>query len=272
MKKDLEFLKNKIVAHRGYHDINIGIPENSIPAFKRAIEKNYLIEFDLHLLKDGNVVVFHDDNLKRMTGLDSPIKDKTYKELQNLKLLNTNEHIPLFSDILKLINGKVPIIIELKFDNKCGLLEDKVLNTLKDYKGKYAIKSFNPLTVNYLRKKAPNVIRGQLSSDFKTDNINILKKKFMQSMLYNIITKPDFISYDIRALPSKRLKKLRKNKLIMAWTIKDKTSFMVAQNNCDTFIMENIEDIIEPKNSQNIYPNKSSKSSRKIKNRKNDNK
>lgn len=265
MKKDLEFLKNKIVAHRGYHDINIGIPENSIPAFKRAIEKNYLIEFDLHLLKDGNVVVFHDDNLKRMTGLDSPIKDKTYKELQNLNLLNTSEHIPLFSDILKLINGKVPIIIELKFDNKCGLLEDKVLNTLKDYKGKYAIKSFNPLTVNYLRKKAPNVIRGQLSSDFKTDNINILKKKFMQSMLYNIITKPDFISYDIRALPSKRLKKLRKNKLIMVWTIKDKTSFIVAQNNCDTFIMENIEDIIETKNSQNIYPNKSGDSSRKIK-------
>ena len=85
MKKDLSFLKNKIVAHRGYHDINIGIPENSILSFKRAIDKNYLIEFDLHLLKDGNVVVFHDDNLKRMTGLDSPIKDKTYPELQNLK-------------------------------------------------------------------------------------------------------------------------------------------------------------------------------------------
>lgn len=97
MKKDLNFLKNKIVAHRGYHDKDKGIPENSMLAFKRAIDENYLIEFDLHLLKDGKVVVFHDDNLKRMTGIDALIKDKTYEEIKQLKLLDTNERIPLFS-------------------------------------------------------------------------------------------------------------------------------------------------------------------------------
>lgn len=247
MKKNLDFLKNKIVAHRGYHDINIGIPENSIPAFQRAIEKNYLIEFDLHLLKSGEVVVFHDDNLKRMTGIDASIKDKTYNDIKDLKLVNTNEHIPLFSEVLRLVNGKVPIVIELKYDTKCGLLEDKVLEILKDYKGKYAIKSFNPLTVNYLRKKAPNVIRGQLSSDFKDDKINILKKMFIRSMVYNFITKPDFISYDIRALPSKKIKRLRKKKLIMAWTIRDKKSYTNALDTCDTFIMEDIEEVINSK-------------------------
>lgn len=247
MKKDLDFLKNKIVAHRGYHDINIGIPENSIPAFQRAIEKNYLIEFDLHLLKSGEVVVFHDDNLKRMTGIDALIKDKTYNDIKDLKLVNTNEHIPLFSEVLRFVNGKVPIVIELKYDTKCGFLEDKVLEILKDYKGKYAIKSFNPLTVNYLRKKAPNVIRGQLSSDFKDDKINILKKMFIRSMVYNFITKPDFISYDIRALPSKKIKRLRKKKLIMAWTIRDKKSYTNALDTCDTFIMEDIEEVINSK-------------------------
>ena len=247
MKKDLDFLKNKIVAHRGYHDINIGIPENSIPAFQRAIEKNYLIEFDLHLLKSGEVVVFHDDNLKRMTGIYALIKDKTYNDIKDLKLVNTNEHIPLFSEVLRLVNGKVPIVIELKYDTKCGFLEDEVLEILKDYKGKYAIKSFNPLTVNYLRKKAPNVIRGQLSSDFKDDKINILKKMFIRSMVYNFITKPDFISYDIRALPSKKIKRLRKKKLIMAWTIRDKKSYTNALDTCDTFIMEDIEEVINSK-------------------------
>lgn len=247
MKKDLDFLKNKIVAHRGYHDINIGIPENSIPAFQRAIEKNYLIEFDLHLLKSGEVVVFHDDNLKRMTGIDALIKGKNYNDIKDLKLVNTNEHIPLFSEVLRLVNGKVPIVIELKYDTKCGFLEDKVLEILKDYKGKYAIKSFNPLTVNYLRKKAPNVIRGQLSSDFKDDKINILKKMFIRSMVYNFITKPDFISYDIRALPSKKIKRLRKKKLIMAWIIRDKKSYTNALDTCDTFIMEDIEEVINSK-------------------------
>lgn len=247
MKKDLNFLKNKIVAHRGYHDKDKGIPENSMLAFKRAIDENYLIEFDLHLLKDGKVVVFHDDNLKRMTGIDALIKDKTYEEIKQLKLLDTNERIPLFSEVLNLVNGKVPIVIELKYDTKCGFLEDKVLEILKDYKGKYAIKSFNPLTVNYLRKKAPNVIRGQLSSDFKDDKINIIKKKFIQSMIYNFITKPDFISYDIRALPNKKIKRLRKNKLIMAWTIRDKKTYIKALDMCDTFIMENIEEVLNSK-------------------------
>ena len=250
MKKDLGFLKNKIVAHRGYHDIKLGIPENSILAFQRAIEKDYLIEFDLHLLKSGEVVVFHDDNLKRMTGVDALIKDKTYNDIKNLKLVNTNEYIPLFSEVLALVNGKVPLIIELKYDTKCGLLEDKVLEILKEYNGKYAIKSFNPLTVNYLRMKAPNVIRGQLSSDFKDDKINILKKMFIRSMVYNFITKPDFISYDIRALPSKKIKRLRKKKLIMAWTIRDEKSYINALDACDTFIMENIEEVINGKNNQ----------------------
>ena len=143
----LEFLKQNLIAHRGMHNIKIGIPENSLKAFEKAIECKYLIELDLHILKDGSVVVFHDDNLKRMTGIDKKIADTTYDEIKNLKLQSTNNYIPLFKEVLKLISGRVPIIIELKYDTKVGLLETETMNILKDYKGKYVVKSFNPMTV-----------------------------------------------------------------------------------------------------------------------------
>ena len=107
MKKDLSFLKENLIAHRGAHNINKGIPENSINAFKEAIKNNYIIELDIHLLKDNNIVVFHDDDLKRMTGVDKKLKDTTYEEIKDLKLQNTDNYIPLFKDVLDLINGKI---------------------------------------------------------------------------------------------------------------------------------------------------------------------
>ena len=155
------FLKKELIAHRGLH--NKSIPENSIPAFKEAIKKNYIIELDVHALKDGNVVVFHDDNLKRLTGFDKKIKDTTYDEIRNLRLNNTNNHIPLFKDVLKLVDGRVPLLIELKYDNKVGFLEDKLINILNDYKGLYAFQSFSPFSLMYL-KKYSNVPRGLLVS------------------------------------------------------------------------------------------------------------
>ena len=119
--KDLKFLKETIIAHRGVHNEK-DIIENSLEAFKEAVNKNYIIELDVHFLKDGEVVVFHDDNIERMTGINKNLKDCTYDEIRNIKLLNKNTYIPKFSDVLKLVDGKVPILIELKNDNKVGLL------------------------------------------------------------------------------------------------------------------------------------------------------
>ena len=244
MEKDLSFLKENLIAHRGYHDISLGIPENSIPAFKRAIDNNYIIELDVHILKDGKVVVFHDDNLKRMTGESRKIKDCFYDEICNLKLLNTNEQIPLFSDVLKLVDGKVPIIIELKYDVEDHSLEKKVMDLLEGYNGKYVVKSFDPFIVKYFKDNYPEVIRGQLSSDFKHSKMNILKKLMLKNMVFNMITEPDFISYDIRAIPNKKIEVLRKDHLILAWTIKSKEELEKARKYCDNYICENIEKII----------------------------
>ena len=96
----------KIIAHRGVFN-NKDIPENSLKSFREAVKLNYDVEFDIHLTKDNILVVFHDDNLKRMTGSDKNIQDCTYDEIKDLKLLNTNEHIPTLDEVLKVIDNKV---------------------------------------------------------------------------------------------------------------------------------------------------------------------
>ena len=243
MNKDLSFLKENIIAHRGMHNIKKGVPENSIKAFKEAIKNNYLIELDVHLLKDNTIVVFHDDNLKRMTGIDKKIKDTTYEEVKKLKLQNTICTIPTLEETLKIVNGKVPLIIELKTDRKTGLLEKELVKVLKDYKGKYAVKSFNPKTVYWFKKNYPSIIRGQLATG-KKSNKNKIKNYMLKSMVLNKITKPDFISYDIKSVPNKILNKYKNKKIILTWTIKNKKDLEKAKKYCDNYICENIDEIL----------------------------
>ena len=241
MKRDTNFLTKNLIAHRGYHDIEKGIPENSMKAFAEAIKNNYIIELDVHLLKDSEVVVFHDDNLKRMTGVNKKVKECTYEEITEIKLKETEEKIPLLKDVLNLVDGKVPIIIELKTDLRCGKLEKEVIKILEKYNGEYAIKSFNPLSVNYFRKHSPSTIRGQLASDFKNDKMFILKKLFLKYMLFNFISKPDFISYDIRTLPNKKIAKIREKQLVLGWTARSGEDMEKAKKYCDNVIFENIK-------------------------------
>ena len=241
MHRDVSFLTKNLIAHRGYHNIKKEIPENSILAFEEAIKNNLIIELDVHILKDGKVVVFHDDNIKRMTGIDKNIKDMTFNELQKVKLQETEQKIPLLQEVLEIVNGRVPIIIELKNDVKCGVLENEVIKILKKYDGKFAIKSFNPFSINYIRKNYPEAIRGQLISSFKNKKMSKIKKIFLSKFIFNFISKPDFISYDIKSLPNKKIAKLRKNKMILGWTIRSEEDLDKAKKYCDNFICENID-------------------------------
>ena len=241
--KKIDFLTSSLIAHRGYHNKEIGIPENSIPAFERAIKNRYIIELDVHILKDKNIVVFHDDNLKRMTGVDKDIKLTSYDEIKDLKLDNTKYSIPLLTEVLELINNRVPVIIELKTDNKVGKLENELIKILNQYKGKFAVKSFSPLSVYWFKKHCPNIVRGQLASSFSNKNMSIEEKILLKNMVFNIFTKPDFISYDINALPNKRVEKIRKNSIVLGWTIKTNEQFAKGKKYCDNLICENFEDL-----------------------------
>lgn len=245
MEKDISFLKGKIVAHRGMHNIYKKIPENSISAFSEAIKNGYAIEFDVHILKDDMLVVFHDDNLKRVCGIDIDIKDKTYDEIKDIKLFNTEEHIPTFEEVLNVIDGKVPIVIEVKHDVKSNKIIDLIMEKLKDYKGKYVIKSFDPFKILYLKKNYPEVIRGQLSASFKKDKMPKIEKILLKNLFFNFLTKPDFISYEVGALPNKHVEKFRKTKPVFVWTIRNKSQYEKAKEYGDTFIAEGINRLEE---------------------------
>ena len=227
------FKKGRIISHRGIHD-NIKIFENTKEAIKLAKDKNYIIEIDIHLTKDNQIIVFHDYNTKRITKKDMIIEESNYNDLNKQNII----HIPLLKEILKLINGKVPLLIEIKQENKVGKLEQNLMNILKDYKGDYAIQSFNPFCIYWFKKHRKDYIRGQLLTN--KYNYNFITNLIYEHMIFNIFTKPDFISYNIKGLPNKTISKSRKKLVVLGWTIKTKEELKKYENYCDNFICDNI--------------------------------
>lgn len=238
--KALEFLSRDLIAHRGYHNNKKGIPENSVLAFKKAIDNNYLIELDVRLTKDQKLVVFHDDNLKRVCGVNKRVKDLTYRELLKYNLFNTTLKVPLFSDVIKLVNGRVPILIETKYHNRYGVLEKILINELSNYKGLYAIQSFYPMSLLWLKRNTKDIPIGLLSSNFKND-LNRLKSIIGKTLILDLFFKTDFISYDVKGLPNNYLSYKRDKKKIVIWTIKNKKDYDLARQYTDSLICENFD-------------------------------
>lgn len=232
------FLTKTLIAHRGYHNIKSGIPENSMLAFKRAVRYRYIIELDVHILKDGNIVVFHDYNLKRVCKKDKIIENCTYKDIKDLTLFETKERIPLLKDVLKFVNGKVPILIEIKSLAKTNILEEKLATLLDKYDGLFAIQSFNIFSIYWFKKNRPKFIRGLLLSSIME---NSFRKVISKTLILDIFLKTNFLAYDIKALPSKYASIIRSKKPIIGWVIKNKKEYLFAKKYCDAFICENMD-------------------------------
>ena len=182
-------------AHRGLHGKKV--PENSLQAFLLACDRNFGIELDVQLSADSEVMVFHDYSLKRMTGVDKRLSDLTVSELQSLSLVGTDQKIPTLKEVLELVDGKVPILVELKGESLDASLCPKVAEILKAYKGDYCIESFNPFLIKTMRKYLPNVFYGQLYTNVCRDKkkyslLNIL----LTLMAFNSLTKINFIAYN----------------------------------------------------------------------------
>ncbi len=194
----MDALRGWKYAHRGLH--GPGVPENSMAAFRAALEKGYGIELDLHLTKDGQLAVLHDYSLLRTAGADVNVEDLTAAELADFRLEGTQEPIPLFSQVLALFRGKAPMIVELKAaGNNYGPLTDATVAALKDYDGLWCIESFDPRCVRHLKKHHPAVIRGQLSEDFVHNKENptpFWLKFLLTHQLLNFLTRPDFLAYN----------------------------------------------------------------------------
>lgn len=197
-KKQIQPFIKKYYAHRGLHTRDKSIPENSLLAFQKAVESGYGIELDVQLSKDGQVVVFHDNTLRRLTGLSGKVSEYTWEQLKTAKLCGTEHGIPLFEEVLKLVDGKVPIIVELKRGSQNKLLCEKTYTLLKQYAGLVCVESFDPRIVRWFKKYAPTILRGQLLESYKSyrkDGANPIIAFLLSRGFANCIARPQFIAW-----------------------------------------------------------------------------
>lgn len=237
------WLAANVIAHRGLHDEQSA--ENTLSAYEKAAAKGYPIEIDIHVTRDHQIVVFHDHTLTRATdGKDTrTIEECTYDEIKDVVLFGTAEKIPLLTTLLKLIDGRVPLLIEFKKKQGAGYeLETEADAILSEYRGEYAIQSFNPFVLRWYRENNPTVLRGQLSSFFTNDKSTSAAVRFaLKRMLFNRRNKPDFISYDRSNLPNRYVTKYVKkhNVCVLAWTVRSAEEYITVKQHCDNIIFEN---------------------------------
>ena len=211
-------------AHRGYYK-KPEIPENSLPAFRRAIEYGLGSEFDVHLIADGSLVIFHDEFLYRETGAPGEIEDYNLAELRKLRLEGSDEPIPTFDEVLDLYEDTgLPIMVELKPNRgNHKELTEAVAKRLDSYKGPFAVESFDPRAVLAIRRLRPGFTRGQLAQDYfrKPEGLPFHHVVALTFCVFNAFTKPHFIAYKYEHRNNKVLKKMvsRKNRLEVLWTI-----------------------------------------------------
>lgn len=189
------------IAHRGYFDNETGLPENSLSAFERAIQMNYAIELDVQVTADGTPVVFHDQDTERMCGTPGKIYELTDEQIADMRLLDSDETIPTFADVLSLIDGQVPLLVEVKGvsgdDPKAIAAASAEL--LDSYEGVYAVQSFNPFALQWFKDNRPDVVRGQLLQDFLKDpeGQSLVNRIGLTTMMTNVLSRPNFISYEL---------------------------------------------------------------------------
>ncbi len=220
--KDISALQGFAYAHRGLFDNKNGIPENSLAAFARAVEAGYGMELDVQLTQDGQLAVFHDRTLSRMCGADECLSELSYSEAQKYTLLDTRERIPLLSQVLELVAGRVPVIVELKHYGNVNDLAKEANVLLSRYNGPYCVESFHPLAMRWFKKNAPQVIRGQLASGVISRESPAYQQAALKYLLVNVLSRPDFIAYDIRKDKNASIFILRHlfRPLWVAWTVR----------------------------------------------------
>ena len=226
-------LKKYRYAHRGFHD-KPQIPENSLPAFRRAIAHGFGAELDVHLLKDGTLAVFHDSDLKRCANVDGQIEDLTLGELKALRLEGTDEQIPTFDEVLALFAHATPLIIELKTARgNHRALAEAVCRRLDSYPGEFCIESFDPFALIDVKKLRPEICRGQLSMDFEKDKAGLpwYKRFIAGNLLLNFLTVPDFIAYQFedRARRCLRVCVRLWGAQEVSWTIRSKQELLACE-------------------------------------------
>jgi glycerophosphoryl diester phosphodiesterase len=228
------------IAHRGLHTESI--PENSLAAFRNAIDACYPVELDVRLSADGVPVVFHDASLERLVGRADTVAGLGCDELTACTLGKADEAIPRLEDALETIDGQVPVLVELKSHGRPGLLESSVTDRLDDYDGAFAVQSFNPFTVGWFRRRRPDWSRGQLAGFLEdVETVGRIQRAIQRRLLTNWYSRPDFIGYEHRRLPYWPVTWRRKlGTPVLAWTVRSHGELSRVSEYVDNVIFEEI--------------------------------
>lgn len=229
----LSSFTGKVFAHRGMHDSKI--MENSIEAFEKAVDNGYGIELDVQLSEDGHAVVFHDSTLFRLFGEPDSVCDLTAKELAEYG-------IPTLKEVLDVIDGRVPLIIELKGESKDVSVAPIAAEILDEYNGEYCVESFNPYILKWYKECRPDVVRGQLSTAFMKTERKSLKYFALEHLLLNFMSKPDFIAYEHKYPEKLSVVLCRKmfKTPVFAWTVRTSDEWSKCADKFDSYICETL--------------------------------
>ncbi|TVQ12578.1 MAG: glycerophosphodiester phosphodiesterase [Leptolyngbya sp. DLM2.Bin27] len=226
-----DWITTRPIAHRGLHQ-GTAVPENSLAAFGAAIANHHPIELDVQLMSDGHLAVFHDRDLKRLTGQKGRIAYQTLGSLKQFRLYHSDQTIPSLAEVLAYIDGRVPVLIEIKNEKKVGPPEQALVKTLVGYGGEFAVQSFNPRSLQWFKRYAPEIVRGQLASK---------PQQFLRSnLLLTWASTPHFISYNVKALPNlpTTLARQRFNLPLLAWTVRSQADCDRAIQYADNYIFD----------------------------------
>ena len=227
------------IANRGLHDKDH--PENTLSAFAKAIDLGFPIAIDVQMIADGTLVVFSDECLSRLTENDGYIKFLSATDLDMLSISGSSEKIPSLQEVLTFIDGRVPLLIDIKNTDKVGVFEKNLLEILSGYNGEYAVMSMNPFSLEYFYKHAPNVLRGQMGGYQKGKKMSFFKRYISKSLcMSKKVSHPDFICYESKHLPNRFVRKYKTLPLI-AHVVTSQSEYLRTVKYCDNIIFENFE-------------------------------
>jgi len=245
---DLKWLTERPVAHRGFHDRDAGRIENSPTAIQAAVDRGFSIEVDLQIAADDVPMVFHDATLDRLTAETGPVCALPGNLLSRLPLCGSGDTIPTFDDLLTIVDGKVPLVVELKpHGRRTDALADAVLQRLESYSGKVALMSFDPEMVATIAAKAPNQVRG-IIADATPRRVawgggSVVGRFGLRHLLHVPRTRPHFIAYDCQALPAPAPAILHRlcGRPVLTWTVRDRAEQNRVRRWTDQIIFEGFD-------------------------------
>lgn len=242
-RRDMTALTRVDYAHRGLW--NSVRPENSLSAFRAAVDAGYGIELDVHRTKDGVLVVHHDDNLQRVCGVDRRIAQSTLAEVRACRLNGTEETVPTFDEVLEAVGGRVPLIVELKVEQNVDSLCSAVRERMQRYSGLWCMESFDPRAVQWFRRNAPEIIRGQLAfglgGEAAHKGVKPTTAFFIATLMQHVLSRPDFLAYEAISehgvnLPMRLVRAMRP--WLVAWTIRSQAALDASRGKYDVAIFE----------------------------------